>query len=176
MGAPQAAGPSWIDFADAVQFFGTQSSGGWMVRIGSALYVFSALHSGSFNTSGVFKSTDGGNTWAQKDSANAPAAEGSVVFDSVGNRFICAVAHPVLPSTAPIFLQDFNFATDTWGVAYATGGPASIGTFQVFKRPDGTIAVFYSTTSPPPGGTTTLRAGVWNGASWISDIDVGVSS
>jgi hypothetical protein len=179
MGAPQAAGPVWIDPPKVPQFFGTQNGGGWLIGIGSALYLFQTQHGslGIVNPSAVYKSTDGGNTWIELDGADRPVAEGAAVYDPIGNRFICALTVAVFPVTSPIFLQDFNLGTETWGAAYATsGGPGTVGVFQVFLRPDGTIAVFFAGDTPPPIGETTLRGAIWDGATWSSSIDVGTAA
>jgi hypothetical protein len=184
-GAPQAAGPAFID-ATNLAFPNTgNSSSALLAKSGSNLYLFntktlppSPLEGAN---SAVYKSTDNGTTWVESDSANYPiGVVGAAIYDSAGNQFITALcvvynsADFPFQTPQPMYLKTFNLTTETWGADFASPGPVCSNISSVFQRPDSSIVVIYS-----PGshlaGTTNLRAAVWNGATWSGSIDIGVA-
>ena len=177
MGAPQNTGPSFVLSNFFNQFFATGQVN--MVLVGNNLYAIVQQVSsggGGINGTAVFKSTDGGTTWAEQDAAHKPtSARGEAFYDTVGNQLIFGlVTITNAPSLQPCFLQNYSFATDTWGTAYATGGPNALTFVQYcFKRPDGTILIIFNLGTLQPGGQSNLQAAFWNGSIWSSNIDVG---
>lgn len=184
MGAPQAAGPAFIDpgVSQNAQFFGTQSPPLPAITAnGGKLYLYQqTIGSGGANINGcaVYRSTDGGTTWTELDAANAPtSAVGAFVLDSANKQLIFGLVTITSPATAQaLFLKNFNLTTEKWGANYATGGPnANTVVNSVFKRPDASVVVVYDFGSGNPGGTSRLRAAVWNGATWSTSIDLGAA-
>ena len=182
MGAPQAAGPSFIAISPQVaQFFDTTPATQVITANGKLYLIQQTIGSGGANINGlkVYRSADGGNTWTAMDAANSPtAAFGTAALDSANNRLIFGLVTDTSPQTPqPIFLKNFSLATETWGANYATGGPnCNTVIQQVFLRPDTTVFVVYDFGSANPGGTTRLRGAFWNGSAWSSSIDLGANT
>ena len=179
--ASQNAGPAFIGESARSQFFSNANSPTWLAGNNSNLYVFQLkIQSGGGNIdgAGVFKSADGGFTWAEADAADSPlSATGDPFWDVPNKVLICGLVTSTFPDSAqPIFLQNFNLQTETWGAPYATGGPNAVANVQwCFKRPDGSVVLIYDIGSSHPGGTTRLRAAVFATGSWSASIDVGVA-
>lgn len=183
MGAPQAAGPSFIGITpNTTQHFDTSVATQIITANGKLYSIETTINSGAgsnTNGMGVFKSSDGGNTWAQLDAANAPKSGfGAAFLDTVNNRLVFALVTQTFPQTPQsTFLKPFNLGTETWGANFATGGPnATTVVQQVFQRPDTSIVEIYDLGASPPGGTSRLRAAVWNGSSWSASIDLGANT
>lgn len=182
MGAPQAAGPSFVQIAPNVaQTFDTTPATQLIAFNGKLYSVQTTIGSGGGNINGVgvFRSTDGGSTWTQMDAANAPTSGfGTAFFDSANSLLIFGLVTITFPQTQQAtFLKNFNLATETWQANFAPGGPvAKTVVQQVFKRPDGTIFIVYDFGSTNPGGTTRLRGAFWNGAAWSASIDLGANT
>lgn len=178
MGAPQQAGPAFVDLTGGGgQFFASGPQN--VFASGGNLYaVVNTIGSGgsNINGTGVVKSTDGGTTWALMDAANSPSSANGVAWQD-GTTLIFGLVTDTFPQTQQTtFLQNFDMGTDTWGAAYATGGPLARTTVQfTFKRPDASIVIVYNLDATAPAGTSTLRAAAWDGAAWSSSIDIGVS-
>jgi hypothetical protein len=184
MGVPQNAGPAWVDETTNAAFNSSTpgNSSRFLIGANGALYLYQfRLQSGgpSINGSGIYKSTDGGNTWVLMDGSNGPlAATGSPVHDAANDKIVCGLVTNTFPvSQQTTFLQDFDLSTDSWGAPYATSGPvAQTEVAYTFLRPDTSLVIVYDLGSGNnPGGTTRLRAAVWNGAAWSSSIDVGAA-
>jgi hypothetical protein len=178
-GVPQAAGPAFIDRTNLA----TLTSPSSLAKSGGNLYLYSdkflpySPPPGASST--VYKSTNGGTTWVEADSANYPvSAVGAAVYDSANNQFIvalCPTSYDPSSYPAAMYLKTFNLTTETWGADFASPGPMQSGVGSVFKRPDGSIVVIYASGVTPPTGETTLRAAVWNGTVWSASIDLGVA-
>lgn len=181
MGAPQLTGPTFIDPVTHVAFTNGSPQSPILFAFGGNLYMGCSTSGtgpgGNNNGTGVYKSTDNGNTWTELDAAHAPVSQGetAVFLDSVNSRLVFAFVTSTFPVTAqPIFLQAFNLLTGLWGSAFATGGPNATTVVQFcFQLPNGTIRAIYDFGSSNPGGTSRLRAADWNGTSWSSSIDIG---
>lgn len=176
-----AVGPEFIPIAASSTHSGfyNSSSKTSFFSANGALYCILNTSNSPNTGMGVFKSTDLGNTWTEMDVAHEPTTQaGYAFFDAANNQLIFALVlnNSVTPSVQPLFLQNYSFNTDTWGAAYATGGPNALtmGYFP-FKRPDGTIAVIYDFGPSNPGGTSRLRMTYWNGITWAASIDVGAA-
>ena len=189
MGAPQNAGPAWIDaniLPGAPAFAGGDApSNRYLISAHGALYAFQfRLQSGGSNINGcgVYKSTDDGNTWTLLDSLNGPdSASGSPCYDAANDKIICGLVGQTFPvSLQTTFLKDFNLnggAGEAWGADYATGGPVAQTLIPyTFLRSDSSVVIVYDLgNGNNPGGTTRLRAAVWDGLAWSSSIDVGAA-
>ncbi len=186
MGAPQAAGPTWIDETSNCAFNGGSpyTSRSLISAHGALYFLQSRLQSGgpNINGCGIYKSSDGGDTWVLLDSANTPLdALGSMYYDAAADKITCGLVTQTFPiSQQTTFLQDFNLnggAGEAWGSPFATGGPvAQVLIPYTFQRPDTSIVIIYDLgQGNNPGGTTRLRAAVWNGVTWSSSIDVGAA-
>ncbi len=180
--ALQVAGPAFIGESAKSFIFSLQNGSAWLSTANAGnLYLFQVKNQsggGNINGSGVFRSTDGGNTWAEMDATDSPlSATGSVFWDVPNRALICGLVTETSPaSVQSTFLQNFDLNTETWGAAYATGGPNAENVVQlVFKRPDGSVVIVYDLGASWPGGTTRLRAAVFAAGSWSASIDVGVA-
>jgi len=184
MGAPQATGPAWIDESATLgAAFNSTSPGPQLLTAAhGALYLLQTRQGtggSNVNGSGVYKSSDNGNTWTLLDSANTPLnALGAMVHDVAGDRLICGLVVDTFPqSQQTLFLKNFSLATESWGASYATGGPVAQTVVQFcYLRPDSSVVLVYDLgAGNNPGGTTRMRAAVWNGLVWSSSIDVGAA-
>lgn len=182
MGAPQAAGPTFIDpTANKAYFSGTNAQHWFIKALNGALYLYQyRVGTGGANIegSGIFKSTDGGTTWNQMDVANSPVnATGSIFYDVANERLIVGLVQDTFPQTVqPVYLKNFDLTTDLWGADYAPAGPNALTRVQhVFKRIDGTILLVYDFGPTNPGGTSRLRGSIWSGAAWSASIDLGAA-
>ena len=138
----------------------------WPAAIGSGLFLSPHLSGrsgpweyngnlyGVFNdtTNGhleVWKSTDGGQTWVEIDSANhLSGADGR--FDSTFVGSTIHIAYGDGTGTHNASYASFGCATDTWGTATATGSTAVLDAsvaqyaYGITVTTDGDIFVFYS--------------------------------
>ncbi len=183
MGAPQAAGPAWIDETTNAAFAGgSGDTNRFLISAHGALYLFQErLESGGSNVNGcgIYKSTDDGNTWVLQDSIGTPlSALGSPVHDVTNDAIVCGLVTQTFPvSQQTTFLQNFLLGADAWSPPYATGGPvAQVDVMYTFIRPDLTVVIIYDLgNGNNPGGTSRIRAAVWSGLAWGSPIDVGAA-
>lgn len=132
------------------------------------------------------KSTDGGESWAEVDSANAPAISTTANLKSTSAQLIGNVVFLVCPTTTTVGnIQKFQMASDTWGTAI-TGPGTTLNTnvsgfapVYAFVRPDGaTILLTYNGATETVMGQARRRAKAifYNGSSWGSEIDLSIST
>jgi hypothetical protein len=113
----------------------------------------------------VFKSTDGGATWAKLDSANAPTKSAvpsaGVYFDGAHTiTTATTLGDIIVPSSHPITLQDFDLSTGLWGAPYGAGSGNVGGVQQIYKRSDGSLFVIvYNSTNSI--SAYSFLGGVW---------------
>ena len=118
MGAPQAAGPSFVSQSDKAQIFGTQPPVQLITANNGKLYLYQQrVNSGGANIdgSGIYRSTDGGTTWTQLDSGNSlNNAIGSSFYDAANSQLILGLVQDD-GSSHGLFLKNFNLTSETWG-------------------------------------------------------------
>ena len=122
------------------------------ILFGGALWtVLQEATSGPSRAYHVYRSADGGATWARQDAANAPAAAleptpiASFCFD--GAHSIIVIWSPASDLTfnisGPVQIQSFDMLAGTWSAPYGiAGAPVIYCISQCYVRPDGSLAVF----------------------------------
>ena len=104
------------------------------------------------NTAEVWKSTDGGNTWAEQDSAHHPSVYNSAGW-KVASGSVASNGTKIWvgywTASSVLALKPFDMSTDTWGTASSTqnfydyiGGAGTDRFIQTAVRTDGTVVVF----------------------------------
>ncbi len=136
---PIFAGPSRMSVIhSAIQTeehaVGGQGQGANVISFGGALYQvlqFAGLpFPAGIGSVNVYKSVNGGLTWTIQDGANSPTRNATFPIEIAGSFYDGAhtltVASTLGSTTSsvasPIFLQDFNLLTGTWGAPYGTVG------------------------------------------------------
>ncbi len=120
-------------------------------------------------SSGVFTSSDGGDTWAELDSANNIPSVSTPFYD--GADTIIVAWRPNGAGLQDITLRNFDLITGTWGSDYGATGPQVLGNLRVvkvYKRPDDSIVVIFPDDSPASAPT----AAVYDSGSWSADISL----
>src|SRR6185503_2726942 len=145
---------------------------------GGNLFAFSGW-SPTPSTSGlvVSKSTDGGATWTNLDTASGPASSSTVFGSAVQRGSTLTVAW--FDGGSPVVqLVDFDLTAGTWGAPYGVSGApvpsgagVSIGCW--YRAGDNSLVVFY----PDLASGSGLWASVYDltGGSWGAPIDVGTN-
>lgn len=128
------------------------------------------------------KSTDGGESWAEVDSANAPAITSTANLKSTSAQLVRNLAYLVCPTTTTVGnIQKFQMASDTWGTAI-TGPGTTLNTsvsgaapIYAFVRPDGAsiVMVYNGVTETVMGSARPrIKAIFHNGTSWSAEADL----
>lgn len=130
----------------------------------------------------VWRSTDGGDTWSEQDSANKPscsAVDGRRTCYAVQSGAAFFVAYPSNSADATN-IKPFSMSTNVWGTAI-TAGPviqataAPNGTFPLLYaiRSDKSHVIFYNGATQSVMGTayTRIKIHYYNGA-WNGPFDV----
>ena len=167
MPALVTAPPIIVDATNLPAPFGTLTNPFGIFVVGSAMY--QVLQS-TVSTMGlaypisVYKSTDGGNTWVAKDTANQPvvaAGDGLVAFfnPTSGNILVLTIG---VSSNFFYEVTAFGTGSDTWGAASAASATFSLGNFPgIYQKSTGDII------TPTNAGLAlqylTLIAGTWAG-------------
>jgi len=159
---PYQIGPTtgWTGLSPIRQFPDARS---FLIEFGGNLFTFTGGPVGA----GPFfyqcsKSTDGGATWTQLDTAAAPtgtALEPLAAFDGAHTVAVAFLPDP----SVQIQLQNFDLATETWGPVYGAGGPGpGANLLGVWVAPDTSVVVAYQIPFDPfflP--VVRFSAGVW---------------
>lgn len=166
-------------FSLLVLGFGWNPLDAGVITYGGNLYTVSFWSPSTFGIV-ISKSTDGGVTWTNIDTANGPlAATVTAGGCYVARGSTISVAFYDGPVGPPIYLYDFDLVSETWGTVYGIAGAPTIrtsgsgsGTSLVYRASSDDLVVFYE----GDGGS-----GFWSavydigGASWSSPIDAGVN-
>ena len=137
---------------------------------GGANGIFAVLFNAAIPDIEIWKSLDGGQTWAQQNSANNPAPIVSICgscFDSVNG--IIYVAY--VGSDTNLNFKPFNVSTSTWG-AQVNGGPGPLNTgfavnIRVCLRSTGPLVFLCGLEGPGPSNISQCveyKAGAWGAA------------
>ena len=169
--------PSLIDPTNKGQYGPSSATMGPWVYQGN---LYQLLSYGSALTGGaveLLKSTDGGVTWVELDTANHPPyINGNGNFDGDHKVYVAFRTNDsVLP--AAINLATFDLSTGTWSAAYGTvGAPTTGAVAQIWQRPDNTLLVVHD----PRAGTgvttgTGFDVAIYDlvAAAWVSTFDAG---
>jgi hypothetical protein len=152
---------------------------------GSALYA--VLVDKTNNHIECWKSTDGGDTWAEQDAANHPSSSTTANYKSVtvhqsGTALVCFIPK----GSTSIEIREFSTSSDTWGSAI-TGPTITLGAAthtnpaatppRVLgaKRSDGSYVVVYNGATQSVMGTAYDRAKVHirsSGGTWSGPFDL----
>lgn len=134
----------------------------------------------------AYKSTDGGESWAEVDSANAPAITSTSNLKSTSAQLIGNIVYLVCPTTTTVGnIQKFQMASDTWGTAITGPGTtlnanvSGAAPVYLFVRPDGaTIILVYNGATETVMGSARRRvkAIFYNGSSWGVEMDLSIST
>ncbi len=142
---------------------------------------------------GVFKSTDGGDTWSEMDSASHPqlcntanqraigVIKATVKSDGTAGDVLVVTASGLLNrAQTKCYWQEFNLATDTWGTAAVSGGASqdngAVGIAgeltHVVRRSDGSTLVIHTSPFDNIMGTNYRRFLVqrWSGTTWQAQV------
>jgi hypothetical protein len=122
----------------------------------------------------VWKSTDGGLTWAALDALNGPVNgagnNGPAWFSPCYDG--ASLIHVALQDWASnsVLLCDFDLVSETWGAVYGAGGPSTenypyTNKMQAFARPGGAVLVVYEVEVAGPAQH--CRAAEWTGLAWL---------
>lgn len=111
--------------------------GSWLDQVADAKFKINTRSSGRYqpvvdktnNKVRMFKSTDGGNTWSEQDSANAPALSSTANFKSISAQATDTEirVNAVISSTALNVLR-FLTATDLWTTSVLGDSSTTIST------------------------------------------------
>jgi hypothetical protein len=129
----------------------------------------------------VCKSVNVGATWTRLDAASAPAFQRSAAyFDGVQTVIVAFQTGNSGAVANPINFQDFDLATETWGVVYgAAGAPSTFNPRTIWKRPDGTYVLLYSNRNTfNPGDPSGLAFAIYDPgtSTWTTtDSDAGAN-
>ena len=110
---------------------------------GNLYQVLQSYSNGEIN---IFKSTNGGVSWAAVAVGTGPTGltdvQGGVYFDGVQTVTVATTVGSVAnTTTGPIVLQDFDLATGTWGATYGAGSGNVYQINGLFKRSNGSWLV-----------------------------------
>ncbi len=158
--------PVRIGAADADD--STSDQGPWL--IGGNWY---ASGKNSSSSRDVFKSTDGGVTWAVQDAANHATPTN-------GEDFVIRVGPLIKALTVnaggKYVLKVFDTATDTWG-AFSSDGPAASPTVsqaqfraRMCEVASGDVYVFYAFQSAPSPVQVDIRYTIFSSGSWSAPV------
>lgn len=160
---------SVTDNIDAAAFIGPHLSGGSLYAMGNTATGFVK----------VYKSDDGGGTWAIQDDANSPpinltAFDLGVDTSFQGTNLIFGI---IWVSAFPsITLFTFSTLTNTWGAASAPGPNVVTGNenkidppFRIVRSASGDIYVFYAEWI---GANQTIQYDVYSGAAWAGPLEL----
>ena len=117
----------------------------------------------------IWKSTDSGTTWNALDAAHHPTSASGSMVPAFDQDHTIVVAYLPDNNGNPISLINFDLATETWGAAYAAGGPTANLVLQTFLSPTGDVIVIYSVTF---GGIFGLPAVRYSAGTWGTAFDV----
>ena len=142
-----------------------------VIRYNGALYSFfalGALYQPASCPLTVWKSVDGGLTWARLDALNEPVGDLTTVgcFDQA-NTVIFAVV-----SYGSSSLVNFNLASETWGGVYGAGGPDPGQVMGLFRRSNGDL-VYIGWDSGAMPVSPLWAAYVFSGGTWSSGFNLG---
>jgi hypothetical protein len=159
------------------------------IEHGSALYC--ALHDKTNNHAEVWKSSDGGNTWAEQDAANHPSAATTngrrslsvrkAAVNSAGSAAdVLVVGYN--PNDKSLW-REFNLSSDTWGTVGVSGGGSQglngaglAGPLvDVIRRSDGTTVIVATGNTESIMGTPYQRVRIdrWSGTTWQAGVIIG---
>lgn len=129
---------------------------------GGALYNIAQHNTLPNDAIGIYKSVDGGVTWAIQDTVNEPPNSSTFAndFDPVTGIVYVFAGPRSDQGNVATRLYTFNCATDTWTLVSA-GGPAGHYTSYIGRNASGAIVVAYG---PVTGVNLTLASyigGVW---------------
>jgi hypothetical protein len=129
---------------------------------GSDLYA--VLIDATNNHVEVWRSTDGGNSWSEQDSAGKPSISTTASRKSVDVVQAGTTLHvAVLRGTGPALVANFSMATNTWGTATAEGsvvsGGSNSGNAPIFlaRRSDGDYILVHQGATESVMGTAYRR-------------------
>ncbi len=181
---PILAATAFMDRSNQnTQFVGAQA----LVKIGSNLYA--GLSNNSTPAFGVFKSTDGGLTWTQRDAVHAPALlffpSYEVIAAQDGIYFVWDGDGGAVASQAIGYCR-FDPLTDTWGAVHASPAlmTAAADRLAIARRSNGDIVVIFTSLNPVANdlqfGIFSKATGAWGGANnffnTVSGISFGVAA
>jgi hypothetical protein len=150
--------------------------------VGSALYV--VFPDKTNNKIEVWKSTDGGETWTEQDSAGEPSMTANVIGKTiygctlVSGIFYIGYSDSGLGNAA---IKQFDTSTDLWGTRLdmgATGAATGVtaGPLQLYiiTRSDGTHVGLHNGATETVMGTAyrRIKARYYNGTTWNGPYDV----
>lgn len=148
------------------------------VEHGANLYTLGTLQGAGTEAVGVFKSTDGGATWTEMDSANrkslADQNRASASAFAFSDTF--RVYHTD-PTGDTLAVSDFNMATDTWGSTDVSaesifGVLDTFGGIDGVRRSDGSDVIIFQ--APDSGGVAVCKYVIRSGVgSWGSSVAIG---
>ena len=148
---------------------------GRFFNIGSAIYWPLFQQTGPPYRVVMFRSLDGGATWAPLDSANGPSQTPFFAWSADWNgadTITALLVDGTDPSSGAMSFQDFTVSTGKWGASYGSGGPVAQAQTTwpyVLFRPDGSKIVVYSVSHP--GIPYRISAAVFN-ESWGAPFSV----
>jgi len=153
-----------------------------LVQIGSNLYA--GLAGNSSPSFAVFKSTDGGKTWAQKDAAHAPALAGFPIYEVIAAQdgiYYVWYGDGASVASQAIGYCRFDPVTDTWGAVHASPVIASNTAFlAIARRSNGDIVVLFTSQLPLANdvqfGIFPRSTGLWGGANNFFNTVSGISN
>jgi len=152
--------------------------------VGESLYLVCLHLPASVGSMTVFKSTNSGGSWTEKDTGNrkavtTTAGAGTFPFGTVLSGTTIYVVH-----SAGLIVDQFSTATDTWGARVASGGPtgndpdhsAGVGSRArdfIIRRSDGSSVFLYQANVTISGNPfCRARLVTWSsGAGWATPID-----
>lgn len=120
----------------------------------------------------IWKSSNAGKTWTALDTVNEPflvSAFRCAVFDGVDTVTFAILPDPLPFGTGgPVFLQNFDLVTGTWGLPFGlVGAPTPLELSGLYRRSTGELLLVSRYPDPGPlptpcFGLQTFTAGVWS--------------
>jgi len=129
----------------------------------------------------IWKSSNAGRTWKALDIANEPFGVYNyrcAVFDGL-NTVTFAILPAAVPfgTGGPVFLQNFNLVTDTWGLPFGlVGAPTPLALSGLYRRSTGELVLISQYPDPGPLPNPNFGFQTFFGGVWSPIFDLGVNA